>query len=368
MNAFEITVLIVFTISMLVQAYFYFIFFALKSSIKETTKKTNLSSIPVSVIIAARNAANELKQNLPAILEQDYPEFEVIVTLDQTTDDSLQILKTFVPKYNNLRVLINTHTQKGKKTALTNAINNSKHEYLLFIDADCRPVSKNWINLMVENFKEKKQIVLGAGLYDKEASMLNSFVRYDSHFIAIQYAAAAKIGRPYMGVGRNLAYTKSVWKKNSGFEKHTGMLSGDDDLFVIEAGNSINTAVCFESDAITLSPGKNTISGFYNQKSRHISSSVKYKFVAKFLSGGELLSRSILIIALFTGLFTVLFPYLLALFILRLVLFANSVCKFGRNIKNPLPVFHIIIFDIFAPLFYGSLFVYKLLIYNNKEW
>jgi cellulose synthase/poly-beta-1,6-N-acetylglucosamine synthase-like glycosyltransferase len=366
MNGFEITVLIVLTISMSVQLFFYLILFRIKNKKKNHDEK--LSHLPVSVIIAARNASDQLKLNLPKILEQDYHEFEVIVTLDQTSDNSLQILETFASKYNNLKILNNPSLQKGKKAALTNSIKNSKYEYLLFTDADCCPISKDWIKLMAENFSDTKQIILGAGLYEKEPSILNSFIRYDSHIIAIQYSASAKVGRPYMGVGRNLAYTKSLWKKNSGFEKHSGMLSGDDDLFVIEASDTSNTAVCFESESITLSPAKNTISGFYKQKSRHISSSSKYNFVSKFLSGGELISRSIFFISVLAGLFTLLCPYILSAYIIRSVLVTLKVTQFGRNIKNPIPVFHIIIFDIFAPFFYGSLFIYKLLIYNDKEW
>lgn len=368
MNGFEITVLIAFTISMTVQLFFYLILFSKKAKNNKQILKESISSPSITVIIAARNASAELGKNLHAILEQNYHNFEVIVTLDQTNDDSLKILENFTLKHNNLKILNNPHTEKGKKTALTNAIKNSKYEYLLFTDADCCPISKDWIKLMAENFSDTKQIILGAGLYEKEPCILNSFIRYDSHLIAIQYSAAANVGRPYMGVGRNLAYTKSLWQKNSGFEKHSDMLSGDDDLFVLEASDRNNTTVCFESDSITLSPAKNTISGFYKQKSRHISSSVKYNFAAKFLSGGELISRSIFFISVLAGLFTLLCPYILSAYIIRSVLVTLKVTQFGRNIKNPIPVFHIIIFDIFAPFFYGSLFIYKLLIYNDKEW
>jgi poly-beta-1,6-N-acetyl-D-glucosamine synthase len=366
MNGFEIAVLIVFALSIIVQLLFYLILFGIKNKKKAHNEKQ--SRPPVSVIIAARNASIELEKNLSAILEQDYPEFEVIVTLDQTTDESLLILEKFALKYSNLKVLNNPQTEKGKKSAPTNAIKISQFEHLLFTDVDCRPVSKSWIKMMTESFSDTKKLILGAGLFEKESSLLNSFIRYDSHLIAIQYASAAKIGRPYMGVGRNLAYTKSLWQKNSGFEKHTNILSGDDDLFVLDAGNSNNTAVCFESDSITLSPAKNTVSSFYNQKSRHISSSAKYKFIAKFLSGGELISRSIFFISVLTGIFTILFPYMLSAYIIRSVLVTLKVKQFGLNIKNPIPVFHIIIFDIFAPFFYGSLFIYKNLIYNDKEW
>ena len=365
MNGFEIAVLIVFTISMSVQIYFHLILFRKR---KQNTANNIHSHFPVSVIIAARNASAELEKNLSSILEQDYPKFEVIVTLDQTTDNSRQILEAYKNQYNNLIILENSITEKGKKYALSNAIKHSKYEYLLFIDADCKPVSKDWIKLMTKNFSDTKQLILGAGLYEKEPRILNSFIRYDAHIIAIQYSAAAYVGRPYMGVGRNLAYTKSLWKKNSGFDKHIDILSGDDDLFVLNAGNNENTSVCFDENAITLSTAKNTLSGFYKQKSRHISSSVKYSLAAKFLSGGELISRSILLISVFASIFTILCPYIFLAYLIRLFMVVLKVKQFGRNIKNPLPVFHIIIFDIFAPFFYGSLFIYKLLIYNNKEW
>lgn len=365
MSGLEITIIIALFLSMSVQLYFYLILFRKRN---EKTAYNTAPLTPISVIIAARNASTELEKNLTAILEQDYPEFEVIVTLDQTTDNSLQILETFATKYKNLKVLNNLSIKPGKKAALTNAIKNSKYEYLLFTDADCRPVSKIWIKMMAGSFSDKKQLILGVGLYEQEPDMLNAFIRYDAQLIALQYSAAALDCSPYMGVGRNLAYTKSLWQKNSGFDKHIDLQSGDDDLFVIEAGTLSNTAVCFDSAAITLSPSKNTIKDFYKQKSRHISSSVKYNFVSKFLSGGELISRSLFILSVIIGLSTSIFYYLIFTYLLRSIIVVIRISHFSRKINNPIPIYHIIIFDIFAPFFYGSLFIYKLLIYNNKEW
>ena len=107
MNGFEIAVLIVFTISMSVQIYFHLILFRKR---KQNTANNIHSHFPVSVIIAARNASAELEKNLSSILEQDYPKFEVIVTLDQTTDNSRQILEAYKNQYNNLIILENSIT------------------------------------------------------------------------------------------------------------------------------------------------------------------------------------------------------------------------------------------------------------------
>lgn len=199
----------------------------------------NLNGTPaVSVIIAARNEEDNLFHFLPKILEQDYPEFEVIVVNHQSIDDSSHLLKALQRQYEHLKVIDierSKHLPNGKKLPLTVGIKGAQYEHLLFTDADCVPSSRYWIREMAGQFSETKEIIIGYGPYKKEPGLLNRLIRLDTTFIAINYLSFALARIPYMAVGRNLAYTKSAFFSVEGFKSHYGLQSGDDDLFIQEA-------------------------------------------------------------------------------------------------------------------------------------
>lgn len=235
---------------------------------------------PVSVIIAAKNEAENLALHLPYILTQEYPEFEVIIAVNNTTDTTIQVLEHLQQEYSHLKwIEINTVPEKfsPKKYALAQAIQRAKYEYLLFTDADCVPNSNTWIKIMMSSFANPKiEMVLGYSPYKRENTILNSFIQYETIFTAIQYLGLAQLGIPYMGVGRNIAYKKSLFQKYT-FNTHKHILSGDDDLFVNQTANKTNIAIQITEKAWVYSIPKKTWQSWYRQKSRHISTGKYYK-------------------------------------------------------------------------------------------
>ncbi|MGC9331453.1 MAG: glycosyltransferase [Bacteroidales bacterium] len=258
--------------------------------------KINTDLPPVSVIIAARNEENNLRQHLPAVLEQDYPEYEVIVVDDCSDDNSREVLNRFALDSDKLYVTWVPEAGKfrrGKKVALSIGIRAANYEHLVFIDADCYPASKNWLRYMAGSFHKGGEIVLGYGAYEHKQGLLNALVRYDTLLIAMMYGGMATRIKPYMGVGRNLAYKKSLWQNRGGFKGFNNVLSGDDDLFVNACASRKNTAVIFLPEAKTISKPPADIKTWIKQKSRHITSSKYYKAWQRFLLAAEPLSRSI---------------------------------------------------------------------------
>jgi glycosyltransferase involved in cell wall biosynthesis len=231
------------------------------------------ADIPVSVIISARNEAANLQEYLPHILGQRYPDFEVVVVNDCSYDGSEDILREFEQQYPQLKVVTITEHDRfktGKKFALTLGIKAAKNEHLLFTDADCMPASENWIARMAANFTTDAQIVIGYSPYYRSRNFLNPFVRFETIKAAISYLSAALVGDPYMGVGRNLAYTKTLFFGAKGFAAHMHVMAGDDDLFVNQNATAENTAVEVHPEAFTYTTAKTTLSSWYRQKKRHM--------------------------------------------------------------------------------------------------
>ena len=212
--------LLILLISLAVQLFFWLGMFSRLAFFKKPPSNKTGDSKPVSVIICARNEAKNLKNNLPLILGQDYKSFEVIVVNDNSSDNSLEILLEFQRKFHNFTVVnLQQATLPGKKEALSAGIKQSRFDILLLTDADCRPASPNWISQMQEALNENIKIGLGHGPFISEKSFLNFFIRFEGIYTAITYQSFALSGFPYMGVGRNLIYHKSLFEKAGGFEK-----------------------------------------------------------------------------------------------------------------------------------------------------
>ncbi|MBI3232587.1 MAG: glycosyltransferase [Bacteroidetes bacterium] len=211
---------------------------------------------PVSVIIAARNEYLNLEKHLPSILEQDYPNYEVIVVNDCSWDQTAVLLERLQSQYPHLHI-VTIHEQEkyptGKKFAVTLGIKAAQNELLVFTDADCKPQSRKWLSLMASNFSHQKQIVLGYSPYSKQSGVLNMFIRFETMLTAMFYFSYALIKDAYMGVGRNLAYKRSLFFSVKGFASHNHIISGDDDLFVNETSTPSNVAIELRKDSFMTS-------------------------------------------------------------------------------------------------------------------
>jgi len=244
---------------------------------------------PVSIVVAARNEADNLFENLPKLLSQDYPApFEVVVVNHQSIDESKYLLNALQRDYKHLQVMEvekSKHLKASKKLPLTLGIKKARYEHLLLTDADCSPASNQWLKRMAGTFTDKHQLILGVGPYQAEKGFINQLIRFDTIMIAIHYCSLALNRIPYMGVGRNMAYTKTLFNSVSGFKSHYSLPSGDDDLFVQEAAKKRNYTIQLHPESFMFSEGKKSWETLIIQKRRHYSTSPRYKVIKKLMLG-----------------------------------------------------------------------------------
>lgn len=357
-----VVLLSVLVLLFLIQLAFY-ILPAVSLKRKSATNNIYAENPGVSVIIACHNELENIKNNLQYVANQKYAKFEIVIVDDNSDDGTAEYADSISGEFQNIRVFHNK--SRGKKSALTLGIENATFDRLLFIDADCRPSSQMWISGMMSHFDEENPLVIGYGELSGK-SFAARFSAYDADLIAMQYSGFAKLGHPYMAVGRNLAYSRKIWKKVGGFGSHSDLRSGDDDLFVKEATLHSKANVCVSPEAKTISPAKDTFSALLRQKSRHVSTSARYSFVDKFLSGGEIVSRT-LFFAMAVALAFFSWKIVVVLVAARLIMIFASFAIFKNETKclSKLPM--LLVFDIFAPFFYIVLLFYKL--FNGQsEW
>jgi len=251
---------------------------------KSSHLATNSNLEPVSVIICAKNEDENLTEFLPKVLQQDYPNFEVIVVNDCSFDDTENVIDEFVQIFPNLKKVTikeDGYYKHGKKFAVLVGIKAAQYENMVFMDADCYPGSDQWLKEMARGFNKEREIVLGYGAYEKQDTFLNKLIRFDTFMIAVQYLSSAIKGKAYMGVGRNLGYKKDLFYRNKGFSSHYHINSGDDDLFVNQVANETNVNACIQQTAFTYSKAKTDFRGWKLQKARHLTTSPFYSASTK---------------------------------------------------------------------------------------
>ena len=268
---------------------FYYLFFFRRVATYRPSNREQSQQHPVSVIICARDENENLARHLPGILVQDYPtSHEVIVVNDNSVDDSKYVLAELRKTFRHLQVIDLEQEAKliaGKKFPLSIGIKEAKHEVVLLTDADCVPASERWMYLMQDAFNNGSEVVLGYGAYRKLPGLLNKVIRFETYHTALQYFGYALAGQPYMGVGRNLAYRKTLFFRNKGFSSINHIPSGDDDLFINKVATKENTTVVLDPNAFTISQPKETWKEWMRQKNRHYTTGKYYKTSHKMLLG-----------------------------------------------------------------------------------
>lgn len=327
---------------------------------------------PVSVVICARNEAHNLRERLPCILEQQYPHFEVVVIDDGSGDETITVLEGLQKRFSNLffrKIQAEEKPFRGKKGALQAGVALSKHDLLLFTDADCLPASPFWIRGMVSAMRPETEIVVGYGPYEKAPGFLNAFIRAETLWSFLQVKAAYSFGLVYMAVGRNLCVLKKTFVRATQHPLWQKTLSGDDDMLMRICATRSNTAVVDAAETFMYSPAKHDWKSYRRQKQRHLSTGKYYRLLPKLFlaawSGSHLLSWALLPFLLIcnTG-WTVA---AVGLLLVRLLMFDFFFRRNARQHGASFPKFFPLGFDlIFAlyPLFFTPYIFWK----NKDQW
>ena len=372
LSDFTCIILALFALTAVIQlAYYLFVYLRVVLHDGKSISKENAAP-PVSVIVCARNEEANLKLNLPSILEQDYPLYEVIVVNDCSEDNTEQLLADFKQKYTHLRstfIKKDGTFRNGKKFATTMGVKAALHEWLLFTEANYRPENTQWVKSMSQCFSDTKSIVLGYGGYFAQKGFLNKWIRYDACFVALQYFGFAKMVKAYMGVGCNLAYRKSLFFANNGFAEHAHVLSNGDALLVNKAATRQNVAVTYVKDAHTRAAATRTFSDWLWQKRQS-------NVVSKYFRSGQLFwltlepfSRVLMWVSF--GLLMFFCPfwqYILLVFAIRTILFMTVIGLASKRFNEPGILQHALFFDLVMPFVYFYVFLFNRIFSKHNKW
>jgi glycosyltransferase involved in cell wall biosynthesis len=327
-------------------------------------EKSEDEAPPVSVIICARNEEVALGQNLRPVLEQKYPEFEIIVVNDCSEDDSEIMLASMQEKYPNLvvRTLVKDAIfNHGKKMALGLGIKAARYDLLLFIDADCYPPGPHWLSSMASRFSPKTEVVLG---YTRLKNN-RRWVRADRLMQALHYLGKALKKKPYMGAGSNLAYRKSLFFEHKGFDIRITDNLREDCVFINKVATRDNTAVAVAPEAVNVSDLRITGEYWFRARREEIRSFALCEKGSRYPELAEALYRLLFFAAVIAA--TILFcehPVILSLLagtvLFRLSLQLLVFFRVQRRLGERGLLFMLMLWDLaFPPLYLLSVFMSK---------
>ncbi len=219
---------------------------------EETSGKKDLP--PVSIILYAQNDLERLKVHLPALLTQDYPEYQVVVINDSPDDETNDMLKSLQNSYEHLYITYipsNILYMSRRKLALTLGVKAAKYDILLFTEVNCQPLNDQWLSAMARGYTPKTGIVLGYCKYGDRKGFLHKLIAYDNLLTGLRYLSSALSHHPYAGNGRNLSYRKELFFKHKGYSQSLNLYAGDDDLFINEVSTKTNTKAIYTKDSLT---------------------------------------------------------------------------------------------------------------------
>ena len=357
----ELCLLGVLLLAFVYEVYFYARYMWVRKKDERSAVADDGEKPGVSVVVCARNEGYNLRPYIQSLLTQDYPLYEVIIVNDGSEDDTQTVIDEYAALDKRVKttfVPIGARMRSTKKLGLTLAAKAAQYDYLLLTDADCRPESIHWISSMMEGFNkgERIEVVLGYGAYFSEDSLLNEVIQYDTLFNGVHYLGAAATGKPYMGVGRNLAYRKETFFEHGGFSDLMTEGAGDDDLFVNKVATKHNTAIVCTPESVTWSVPKRTWKSWLQQKRRHLSVSGAYNTRSKGHLMREPLARGVFYL-LFVVLMVIGSPLVMSaafvLFLLRMLLLMSMLDVSARRLGQPQMGVEVVWFDMLLPVVTG---------------
>ena len=283
---------ILFALGLLILCLYYGIFFFRLGRYKGPSRKKNSPSPaklpPVSVVLAAQNDGDWLRQNLVYLLEQDYPDFEVVVVDYLSTDETQYILRLLAQNYSRLKVVTltnNANGYQGLKYPFSIGIKTAQNDILLLAEPECIPMDTtqfNWIRSMVSGYvHDHIDIVLGYCGISYKPSLFNWLQQYDNLLYSVEYLGSAILRAPFTGNGRNLSYRRSLFLKNDGFIYHYNIPDGADDMFVNQNARPRNTAVVLSPESFTLVQPQPTLRQWHLYRRHRVSTHSFYSLPLK---------------------------------------------------------------------------------------
>lgn len=250
----------------------------------------------VSVVVYAHNQGEALMRNLPSLLDNDYPDFEVIVVDDMSRDETQDVLTIMEQRSDNLihtKVTDKVRTMSHRKLALLLGVKAAHNDIIITTTAQCAPAGKEWISSMVRNFTSWTDFVLGPVVFEGRTGLVARFCQYDLFQRMVQLFGLTLAIRPFAGWGNNMAFRKHLLfdNNNKAFHSHLNIHPGEDDLFVAAMARKGGVAVECTPESLIINQDSPLKKAWSRDRLNRAFTGKRYAFGPMFVKGLDSLTR-----------------------------------------------------------------------------
>ena len=251
----ELALLVSFVLMFLIQLFYQLLMAHFSLSGKKKDKPVDYPSF--SIIVPSRNYEENLRELIPTLLEQDYPDFEVVVVDDCSYDGTEWYLNELKLQSNKLKTSrIIQETDFPNALAITIGIRAASNEWLIFLNPLCRVSGKDWLKSFAEELNPKSEAAFGFVNYTNSYGSMRKFIKYENFDSFILYGSARYLGLSMPITDMNVAYKREQFLSRRGFAAVLDSPFSENELYLNKISNRSNsvylqnksTAVSFVGD------------------------------------------------------------------------------------------------------------------------
>ena len=214
----------------------------------------------ISIIVPCFNAARALETSIPQMLQQDYPDFQIILVNENSEDDTADVIKRLAqsdPRVRHTYVPDTSRSIEPRKLALTLGIKAARSEWVVIADPDAQPVSRSWLRTLATRCTEAADTVLSLCFVranDDEPRAALRRASYECLAEELRLAAATLRGNSVGWLPANVCMRKSWFLANDGFTDSLTLPFGEETLLLAAHATRERTAVCLDRVAALTLP------------------------------------------------------------------------------------------------------------------
>ena len=137
----------------------------------------------VSVVVISYNAKDDLKNCLSSLEKQTYPNLEIIVVNDASTDGTKEFLSGFKSNTLDKLIIVNNGSNLGVAGARNVGISHADGDIIAFTDADCI-TDPHWISELIQGYEDKNVVAVGGGIFSDRVTNVWELLHKGHDFIA----------------------------------------------------------------------------------------------------------------------------------------------------------------------------------------
>jgi len=364
----ELALLIGFVLMFFIQLFYQLLMATFSLSDKKRQKQ--IECPPISVIVPSRNYEENLRELIPTLLEQDYPDFEVVVVDDCSSDGTewyLSELKLQTDKLKTSRII--QETDFPNALAITIGIRAASKEWLIFLNPLCRVSGTGWLKSFAEELKPKTEAVFGFVKYSHTNGSMRKFIRYENFDSFILYGSARYLGLSMPITDMNVAYKREQFLSRRGFAAVLDSPFSENELYLNKISNRSNSLYLLSRPTAVTYIGDTDWYDGLNFKKKQLLLKKKFTFGQSLFLWINTISRMFFDISMIALL--IISPWRLwvgAVWLLKIIheLIWGIVAMKRLGEKNLFP--GLLLFRFILPLFSGTLSINQLFSGQNRKW